>query len=129
MEHGSSFKQAGMTLVGLIFVLALLAMMAVLGMKVFSAITEYFGVKKAIAGAKAAGPDARNIKAAFDKQAEVGYIDAISGKDLEITRNGEEVEVSFSYQKKIPLFEPVSLVFDFEGTTAKTPLIKKPVEK
>ena len=48
---------------------------------------------------------------------------------LEITRNGEEVEVSFAYQKKIPLIAPVSLVFDFEGTTAKTPLVKKPVEK
>lgn len=129
MKHCSRDSQAGMSLAGLIFVLAIVAMLAVLGMKVVPAVTEYFGVKKAISGAKAAGPDARAIKSAFDKYAEVGYISSIRGSDLEITRNGEEVEVSFAYEKKIPLIAPVSLVFDFEGTTSKTPLFKKPVEK
>ena len=39
--------------------------------------------------------------------------------DLEITKDGIELVISFSYQKKIPLFSNVSLVFDFEGSSAK----------
>ena len=118
-------KQSGLSLVGLIFVLVIIGLIAVVAMKVFPTVSEYMSIKKAIVTAKASGTTAAAIKGSFDKQAEVGYIEAISGKDLEISKNGDEMEVSFSYQKKIPLFGPASLVLDYEGTTAKTPVATK----
>jgi len=128
MTFGSISKQRGVSLVGLIFVLAILAMIAVLGMKVLPTVVEYNSIRKAIVTAKGAGETVRDIQNSFDKQAEVGYIESITGKDLEITKNGGEIEVSFAYQKKIPLFGPASLVLDYAGSTAKTTAAKKTIE-
>ncbi|SFA90830.1 protein of unknown function [Collimonas sp. OK607] len=117
---GSTRKQQGITLFGLIVVLAVLGCIGVLVAKVTPTTIEYFSIKKAIASARTAGTTVQEIQNAFNKQAEVGYIDTISGKDLEITKDGDNVQISFSYQKKIPLVGPVSLLIDYAGSTAKS---------
>jgi hypothetical protein len=101
-------------------VLAVLGCIGVLVAKVTPTTIEYFSIKKAIASARTAGTTVQEIQNAFNKQAEVGYIDAISGKDLEITKNGDDIQISFAYQKKIPLVGPVSLLIDYAGSTAKS---------
>lgn len=118
-------KQRGLSLIGLIFTLGIVALIAIVGIKVVPTISEYFNIKKAIQVAKQSGPAARDIQATFEKQADVSYIDAITSKDLVITRNGEGVEVSFAYSKKIPLVGPASLLLEYEGTTAKTGVVSK----
>jgi Domain of unknown function (DUF4845) len=112
-------KQQGITLFGLIVILAILGCIGVLIAKVTPTTIEYFSIKKAIVSARTAGTTVQEIQNAFNKQAEVGYIDAISGKDLEITKNGDDIQISFAYQKKIPLVGPVSLLIDYAGSTAK----------
>ena len=124
MNHRMQNSQRGLSLVGLIFVLAIVAMIAVLGMKVVPTAVEYSSIRKAIVSAKASGTSVREIQSAFDRQASTGYIDAISGQDLEIFKVGNEIEVSFAYQKKIPLFGPASLLLEYAGTTAKTAVTK-----
>jgi len=119
MKFKSITRQVGVSIVGLIFILAVLGMVGVFGLKVVPTYTEYLSVKKAITSAKTAGSTVREIQIAFDKQAEVGYITSVSGKDLEIVKNGPDVEVSFAYQKKIPLVGPASLLIDYEGSTAR----------
>lgn len=117
---GSTRKQQGITLFGLIVILAILGCIGVLIAKVTPTTIEYFSIKKAIASARTAGTTVQEIQNAFNRQAEVGYIDAISGKDLEITKNGDDIQISFAYQKKIPLVGPVSLLIDYAGSTAKS---------
>jgi Tfp pilus assembly protein PilE len=114
----SSRHQQGLTLVGLILVLAVVGAIAVLALKVTPTVTEYFSIKKAIASVKATGGSIPEMRAAFNRQAEVGYIDAISGTDLDIAKNGDDAEISFAYQKTIPLVGPVSLLIDYAGSTA-----------
>jgi len=126
MNLQSKARQRGMSLTGLIFILIILAFIAMLGMKVVPAVIEYRAISKAIVDAKQAGTTVREIQLSFDKRASVGYIDAIRGADLEIVKVENEFEVSFAYEKKIPLFGPASLVLDFNGTTAKTPTRKTP---
>ena len=63
----------------------------------------------------------------FGDYACAGYLqNFFAEKDLEIVKVENEIEVSFSYEKKIPLFGPASLVFDFSGTTAKAVPRKAP---
>lgn len=112
-------RQQGLTLTGLIFVLAIVAVIAVLGMKVVPTAIEYSAIRKSIVSAKDAGTTVAEIRAAFDRQANAGYIDAIAGKDLEIAKVDGETVVGFAYQKKIPLFGPASLLLEYSGTTAK----------
>lgn len=109
--------QQGISLVGLILVLAIIGAIAVFAMKVTPTVTEYFSIKKAIASIKATGGSIPEMRAAFDRQAEVGYIDAINGKDLDIVKNGADADISFAYQKTIPLVGPVSLLIDYAGST------------
>lgn len=123
MQH----RQTGITLVGLILVLAIIGVIAVLALKVTPTVTEYFSIKKAIGSVKAAGGSIPEMRTAFDKQAEVGYIDAINGKDLEIVKNGEDTEISFAYQKIIPLVGPASLLLDYAGSTNANRLQKKAI--
>ena len=111
-------RQRGITLVGLIFVLALLGVVGVLGLKVVPTAIEFMAVKKAIVAAKAGGNTPNEVRASFDRQATTGYIDSVSGKDLEIVKDGDQIEVSVAYAKKIPLFGPASLLMDYAATTA-----------
>ena len=112
-------KQQGISLSGLILVLIIVAMFAVIGMKVVPAVVEYQSIKKAIVLARDSGSSASEIVNSFNKQASAGYITTISGKDLEITKDANGVVVSFAYEKKLPLVGPASLLLEFAGTTAK----------
>ena len=113
-------RQQGMSLIGLILTLAILGMLVMIGAKVVPTVIEFVGIKKAIVSAQATGTTPREIMDSFDKQADVGYLESIKGKDLVITKGDSGFEVSFSYQRKIPLVGPASLVMDYEGTTAKS---------
>lgn len=118
-------RQHGISLIGLILSLGILAMIAVLGMKVVPTVIEFMSIKKAIVSAQKAGTTVKEIQVSFDKAAEIGYFDAVAGKDLSIIRNGETMDVSFAYSKKIPLFGPASLLMEYEGTTAKSGAVTK----
>jgi type II secretory pathway pseudopilin PulG len=129
MKAPSRIEQRGLSLVGLIFVLAILGMIGVLILKIVPTATEYMTVKKAIVQAKAGGTSIPEIRTSFDKQADIGYVSAISGKDLDIVKTAEGFEISFAYEKKIPLFGPASLVLDYEGTTSPTKLPPKKADE
>jgi hypothetical protein len=43
----------------------------------------------------------------------------LTGKDLDISSVNGEVEVSFAYDKKIPLVGPASLLIEYQGSTAR----------
>lgn len=125
MHRQTNYKQQGISLVGLIVVLALLGLVFVLGMKIVPTFTEYNAVKTAIAKAKTSGSTVAEIKSSFDKQASAVYIDSISSNDLEIVKDGDQFEISFAYDKKIPLVGPASLLIEYSGTTAKSKPGKK----
>jgi hypothetical protein len=118
-------EEDGLSLVGFIFIIAILACVAILGLKVVPTVVEYASIRKAIVNAKVAGGTPQEIKTSFDKQRDAGYIESVSGKDLEITRNNDGLDVSVAYQKKIELFGPVSLVIDYLATTGKSAPARK----
>lgn len=117
MQRGFGRTQHGLSLISILFFLVVIGGIVLLGMKVAPTVTEYMAVKKAIVLAKASGSTKRDIINAFDKQADVVYIESIAGKDLDIVTEDGELQVSFAYDKKIPLFGPVSLLIEYEGTT------------
>ncbi|RJG05803.1 DUF4845 domain-containing protein [Noviherbaspirillum cavernae] len=122
---GITDRQRGVSLSGFIFVIVIVAIATVIGMKIVPTVVEYSAIKKAIVSAKNAGTTVREIQLAFDKQSAAGYIDSIAGKDLEITRNADGgLDVSVAYEKKIALFGPVSLVIDYVATTGRQPVVQ-----
>ena len=111
--------QRGVSLSGLIFVLAVLGFLAVFGMKVLPTFSEYRSILDGIKVAKATNGTIREMQQAFDKNADINSVTAITGKDLIISKETGETEISFAYEKRIPIAGPVSLVIDYAGTTNK----------
>lgn len=128
MKVAPSNRQRGITLFGLIFVLVILGMIGVLGLKVVPTVIEYSAIKRAIVASKEGATTVRDVQASFDKRANVGYIESIGGKDLVVVKNGSDFDVSFAYDKKIPLFGPASILLEYEGTTVKAGPAKKAIE-
>jgi hypothetical protein len=111
--------QRGVSLSGLVFVLAIIGVVAVFGMKVLPTYIEYRAVKDGIAHAKATGGTPGDMQTSFNKSADINRVDSIGGRDLVISKESGETEISFAYQKRIPLAANVSLLIDYAGTTAK----------
>lgn len=114
--------QRGMTLTGLIFAGLLIVLIAVVGMKVVPHVIEYGKIMsniKAIAGdAGLKGASVAEVRRAFDRRANIDQIDdVIKGSDVDVTKEGNALVLSFAYSRQIPLFGPVSLVIDFEGAS------------
>jgi hypothetical protein len=118
-------NQQGLSFIGLIFMLVVLGAIAMVGIKVTPTVIEFYSIKSAIQATKRAGGSVAEMQTTFNKQAEIGYFDAIAGKDLVIAKNGDDVEISFAYDKKVPLVGPASLLLEYEGTTAKSGAVKK----
>jgi len=124
MQGNNRSAQRGISLVGLIIVLALLACVGLVAMKIVPTYTEYLAIKNAIVTAKqAGGTNVGEIQKSFDASATVNYISSINGRDLIIDRSNGDVEVSFAYEKKIPLVGPASLLLEYAGTTAKNGVV------
>jgi hypothetical protein len=115
-------RQKGLGFLGILIVLVLIVLGAIMGMKVVPAVIEYYTIKKAVTGITQSG-ELRNatvadVRKAFDRRADVDDFKSVTGKDLEITKEGSEIVVSFAYERRVHLFGPVSLLFDFQGSSA-----------
>ena len=117
MKTKTARRQRGLSLVGLIFVGLIVVMLLGLGFKVVPAVLEYIAIERAVQKIRNEGTTVRDIQAAFERHATIDDIKSITSKDLDITKEGDRVVISYAYQKKIALLDNVSLVIDFAGTT------------
>ena len=116
-------RQRGVTLSGLILVSFFLIVIALLGFKLFTPYVQYFTVQK-VFKAVAADPEVkgggrREAMSSWARYAMIENINVINGDDIEITREGNEVVLTASYTVKVPLFGHVSLLLDFNPSSAK----------
>ena len=107
-------KQRGISFFGLIFVAGVLAVCGVIAAQVFPTVVEYQAVIKAAKKA-AEGASVPEVRMIFDKQASVDDIRSISGRDLEVTKEGDKVVVNFAYQREIHLTGPAFLTLKYTG--------------
>lgn len=119
----SRYSQRGVTLTGLITWGVIIAMLAVLGMKVSPHVMEFYKVRNALKAmandSSLSGASVSDVRGAFDKRANVDYIETIKGTDIDVTKEGNRLVLSIVYSRQIPLFGPVSLVIDFEAASNK----------
>jgi hypothetical protein len=115
-------RQRGVTLGGLILASFLLIMGALLGFKLFTPYTQYFTVQKMFKSI-AADPEVKNgsrreVINSWTRHAMIENVNVIGADDIEVTRDGNEVVLSASYSVKVPLLGHVSLLIDFNPTSA-----------
>jgi hypothetical protein len=109
-------QQRGISLIGLLVVGSVLGAGVVVGLKVTPTVIEYLAIQKA-ANKAAGGSTVVEVRSIFDKAAQIDDISSIAGKDLEVSKQGDRVVVSFAYQREIHLSGPAYLVLKYAGSS------------
>jgi hypothetical protein len=121
-ERARLLHQRGVTLTGMIFVLILIVLVVLLGIKVVPVYVEYFTIQKNFRAmaedpALAAGRRADLLRAWSGRET-VDNITAIQGRDITFERQGEQLVISADYSVKVPIFRHLNFCFDFHPTSS-----------
>jgi hypothetical protein len=113
-------KQRGVALSGVLVWGFIISLVAVLAMKVVPEYVTYFKILKDVKAValNSSGKTVPEIRASFAKYMEVEHVSTITPADLDISKEGNTIVIAFAYEKRIPLFYNVSLLIDFEGSSA-----------
>ena len=110
--------QRGVSLVGLIMGLFVVIVLGIFALKLIPSYIEYGKAKaaiEAIAADKTKSGSVGEIRKAFDARANIDDITAVKPTDLEITKEGGDVVIGFSYRREVPLTGNIGLYIDFVG--------------
>jgi hypothetical protein len=115
--RSGSRQQRGLGLFSLLFWLVLLGGATLVFMKVFPTVNEWQTIQRAVDKIAASGvttvPEVRN---AFEATKAVEYsITSISGKDLQVSREGDKLVIRYAYNVEIELIPPVYLLMKYQG--------------
>ena len=83
---------------------------------------EFYSVQKALEQSLVDTRDlnsATEIRNAFQRRADAGYIESVQSRDIEITKAKNGVTVSISWTRKLPLVANVSQFLEFEASATK----------
>lgn len=114
MNRQFKSRQRGLSFLGLLFVGGTLAVVGVIGAQIIPTVIEYQAIIKA-AGKAAQGNSVVEVRTLFDKQAAVDDFKSVTGKDLEVTKEGDKIVVKFAYQREIHLTGPAYLTLKYTG--------------
>jgi hypothetical protein len=109
--------QRGLSLLGLIAVLFVVVVLALFAMKIIPSLLEFRTAKTAIEIIAPTAQTPQEARRAFDNRAAIDDITTIQAKDLEITREGNQLVIAFAYRKEVPLFGPVGLYIDYAASS------------
>ena len=107
-------KQRGISFIGVLFVVGVLAFVGVIGAQALPTMLEFQAITKAANKAKEGGT-VPEVRAIFDKAAQIDDIKTITGKDLEVTKEGDKTVVAFAYRKEIHIGGPAYLLLKYAG--------------
>lgn len=114
-------RQQGLTLMGLIIGGFVLVFVALLGMKLVPSYLEYFSVKKALVGigqeTRGRGASAADVRRAFENRSTIDNISSVHPNTLEISKQGNELLITASYRKEVPLFANIGVYIDFVASS------------
>ncbi len=110
MKH----QQRGISFIGILFVGAVLACTGIVAAQVLPTLMEFQAITKAATKA-AAGNTVAEVRSIFDKAGQIDDIHSISGKDLDVSKEGDKTVVAFAYTREIHLAGPAFLLLKYNG--------------
>jgi type II secretory pathway pseudopilin PulG len=114
--------QRGFTLTGAITGMVVLALVGLFAAKLLPSYIEYFAVEKILKSMENAGElkgSVGDIRKSFNKRNLIENVNAVTGEDLEVAKEGGEVIVTANWSVKVPMVYNFSACLDFSVTTAK----------
>lgn len=114
-HYASRFNQRGLSFFGLVFFGVFAVASFAIGGQSIPILLEYQAIKKAAIKSAKDGSTVPEIRALFDRAAQIDDIKSVKGADLEITKRNDKIVVSFQYSREIALAGPAYLVYRFTG--------------
>lgn len=111
-------SQRGLSLLGLLFWGGVIAVLAVVAMKVFPTVLEYYTVQRVVDRIAASNPaTVPQVRQDFDKATQVEYsIQSVKSSDLVVSKDSnDKVVIEFAWDKEVDLFGPVYLLIKYRG--------------
>ena len=120
-QRGLFRRQRGISLGKVLMGGILVGLLAVTGMRVVPPIVESYTIssvfKRIAADPEMANALSPQIRAAFEKQAEIDRIDAIRSDQIQISRAAGVLTLQADYEVVIPLHSRVRLVMSFSPSS------------
>ena len=107
-------KQSGISFIGILFVVGVLAFVGLIGAQALPSVLEFQAITKAATKAKE-GASVSEARTIFDRAAQIDDIKSISGKDLDVTKEADKTVVSFAHTKEIHIAGPAYLLLKYAG--------------
>jgi Tfp pilus assembly major pilin PilA len=117
--------ERGMTVIGMLLLIIVIAFVALIGMKVVPMYIQYFSIKSTIESIRkepqVAQMSAQDIQTAIQKRFDIGYVDNIQARDLKIRneRNGRVIDLM--YEDERDLFYGLFVVLKVNESLPLTP--------
>ena len=108
-------RQRGMSFMGVIFLGLIAVSVFAVGGQSLPIFLEYQAIQKAVNKAAMEGSTVPEVRASFERAGAIDNISSVRGDDLEITKNGEKIVVTFKYSREVALVGPAFLVYRFQG--------------
>ncbi len=117
-NHRCKHRQAGMTTVGLLILVAFIGLFAFAAMRLTPVYLNYMKVASVISGVQeefdGAGASKGAIRTSISRRFDIDSVAVITAKDIEIKAVGNGYEISAVYSHKAPFIGNVSFVVDFD---------------
>ncbi len=114
-------RQRGLSLISLMIVGGLLAFVLLIAFRTVPAINEYLAVERIarlVAEEGDGGASVTEMRRSFDRRGQIDDVSSVKGIDLAISKLAGKVVVEATYSRKVPVAGNVSLLFDFQVSSA-----------
>ena len=115
-------RQRGLSIVGFIFVTAVVVIAVMIGFRMVPAYIEWMTVQKVLAKTLQDFKDSFTLyqfRRDFDLKASADYIDSVRGSDVDVVKDGNELVASAEWTRTLHLVGNVSLLLEFEAKARK----------
>ena len=110
-------KQRGLTLTGMILTSITVILLLLLAFKIVPVYVEYYAIEKNLktmsTDPKLRNPSRQAIEGAWASRAAVDDLTSMTGDQIEVTREGNDLIFTGAYSVKVKLFKNVAACFDF----------------
>jgi Tfp pilus assembly protein PilE len=111
-------KQRGITLMGFVLVLIVLAIFAVVAMNLFPVYNESFSVESSMKSlARQPGAEDMSLgqlQSALQKHFDINYVENVEAKQMELNRGGGDNQMHLNYEVRKPLVYNLDFVATFD---------------
>lgn len=114
-------NERGLTMIGFLFVAAVIVVIVIIGFRVLPSYVEYYSVEKVLQATMREEESVNpvDLKKALFRRIQAEYIDSVSDRDLVITRDGNTLVATMAWQKVLPLVANASILLDFEAKATR----------